>query len=745
MKEILYVNDLIEWVDESGSSFVERIIWIDEGYIIAFAIDVNIRTGFPILKKITDLQEAINKGSVLKIKTDPWARIIREEDLSQKEKEIRDKYWNIISPIVIQEPSIYYRDKRGAIIKQAVEQYNSGRSEGKLVEKTIYKLIRKYWQRGKDKNSLLPDYENSGGKGKLKVSGEKKRGRPRKYASDPIIGEGINITEDDKKIFRLAIAKYYHNSKQNFLTTAYDLTIKNYYSEEINYDEHGSKRHLLIPSDKRPTFVQFKYWYEIEHPDIRNKLISRKGYRRYALEDRAITGDSTSETIGPGSRYQIDATIADVFIVSTYNQDWIIGRPVIYVVIDVFSRMVVGIYVGLEGPSWIGAMMALSNAASDKVAFCKKYGIEITDEQWPCHHIPDAILGDRGELIGMSVETLIPNLNVRIENAAPYRADWKGVVEKYFGTIHGHVKPFVPGYIDKDYRKRGATDYRLNSTFNLEEFTEAIIYIILYQNNKHWLEKYPRDEKMIADDISPIPRELWKWGISNRSGKLRTFPEDIVKLNLMPTGNAIITEFGIKFKGIYYTCEKARQELWFEKARSNSSSKSERKLDVSYDIRNLDYIYIRSSDGRSFEKCFLKDKDQKYFNKTLYDIEYLLAYEKLVKQKNQSLEQQDKTDLIAKLEDIASKSKQRKKDIGNDNLSNKKRTDGIRENRSIEKATRRESEGFELEEVEIKNVAEIKDINESENDKLVQLPSLQPNHLDILRRKNKERKHGRDN
>ena len=741
MKGNLYVNDLIEWIDESGSSFVERITWIDDDYTIAFTIDINISTGFPNPKKVTDLLEAINEGSILKIKTDPWARIVREEDLSQKEKEIRDKYWDLISPIVIQEPSIYYRDKRGSIIKQAVEQYNNGRSTGKLVEKTLYKLIRKYWQRGKDKNSLLPDYENSGGKGKVKVSGEKKRGRPRKYADNPVIGEGVNITEEDKKIFRLAIARFYHNSKQNFLTTAYDLTIKNYYSEEINYDEHGSKRHLLIPPDKRPTFAQFKYWYEIEHPDIRSKLISRKGYRRYALEDRAITGDSTSETIGPGSRYQIDATIADVFIVSTYNQDWIICRPVVYVVIDVFSRMVVGIYVGLEGPSWIGAMMALSNAASDKVAFCKEYGVEITDEQWPCHHIPDAILGDRGELIGMSVETLIPNLGVRIENAAPYRADWKGVVERYFGIIHGHVKPFVPGYIDKDYRKRGATDYRLNSTLNLEEFTEAIIYMILYQNNKHWLEKYPRDEKMIADDVSPIPRELWKWGISNRSGKLRTFPEDIVNLNLMPTGTATITEFGIKFKGVYYTCEKARQESWFVKARSNSFSKSEKKLDVSYDIRNLDYIYIRSADGRSFEKCFLTEKEQKYSNKNLHDIEYLIEYEKLKKQRNQGSEQQDRIDLIAKIENITSKSKQRKKDLIDSELSNKQRTDGIRENRSIEKAIRRENESFELKSIEIE---ETNDSEIIENKELPQSPSLQPNHLDILRKKSKEHKHGKD-
>ncbi len=27
----LFVNDLIEWIDESGNNFVERVLWIDEG------------------------------------------------------------------------------------------------------------------------------------------------------------------------------------------------------------------------------------------------------------------------------------------------------------------------------------------------------------------------------------------------------------------------------------------------------------------------------------------------------------------------------------------------------------------------------------------------------------------------------------------------------------------------------------------------------------------------------------------
>lgn len=63
----------------------------------------------------------------------------------------------------------------------------------------------------------------------------------------------------------------------------------------------------------------------------------------------------------------------------------------VYVVIDVFSRMVVGLYVGLEGPSWFGAMMALANTVSNKVLYCKQYGIDITKEDWDCHYLPQTL------------------------------------------------------------------------------------------------------------------------------------------------------------------------------------------------------------------------------------------------------------------------------------------------------------------------------------------------------------------
>ncbi|RDY72590.1 DNA-binding protein, partial [Halobacillus trueperi] len=303
---------------------------------------------------------------------------------------------------------------------------------------------------------------------------------------------------------------------------------------------------------------------------MEEKLRKRKGNRKYELQDRAVLGSSVGDLYGPGTKYQIDATVADVYIVSSMNRNWIIGRPVIYVVIDVFSRMVVGVYVGLEGPSWYGAMMAISNAASDKVSFCKRYGISIEKDEWDCHHLPQALLADRGELEGYNVDRLIQAFNVKVENTPPYRGDWKGIVEQHFRIIHAKVKPFLPGFVDTDVKVRGDRDYRLDATLTLEEFTSVIIRCILHHNNNHWLANYNADEMLIQDDVSLIPRELWNWGIKHRTGKLRSYPEDIVKLHLLPSAHARVTYRGIEFKKMRYSSERSLKENWFGDARERS-------------------------------------------------------------------------------------------------------------------------------------------------------------------------------
>jgi hypothetical protein len=445
---------------------------------------------------------------------------------------------------------------------------------------------------------------------------------------------------------------------------------------------------MLLPIGQIPTIRQFRYWYQQKY-NVKETLSTRKGGTKFELEHRAVLGKSDFGVMGPGARYQIDATVGDIYLVSRFNRADIIGRPVIYFIVDVFSRMVTGMYVGLEGPSWAGAMMALANAMSDKVKFCAEYGIEITPEEWPCKGVPGAILGDRGEMESKSAETLINALNVRVENAPPYRGDMKGIIEQYFNTTNETALVRLPGHVKKNYGERGSKDYRLDAKLDIHQLTKILIECVRQHNSSHLLETYERTADMIADGVVPIPIELWNWGITHCSGALRSFPEDKIKLALMPVDTATVTVKGIKYKNIYYLCERAAKEFWFEKARNKTW-----KVDISYDPRNMSAIYVRNSDG-TVENCWLSEWQEKYVGKTLDEILYLHEVEKALQRQNAPKEMASKADLTAAIDSVIAEAEEMARQTVLPK-SKAERTKSIRDNRRAEKAANRLDEAFYL-------------------------------------------------
>ena len=144
-----------------------------------------------------------------------------------------------------------------------------------------------------------------------------------------------------------------------------------------------------------------------------------------------------------------------------------IGRPVIYSVADVFSRTIVGIHVGLNAPSWAEARIALFNAFTDKVEYCRYYGITIQDGDWPCKGVPHTVLADNGEFNSAKSDELVMGLGVSIENAPPWRADLKGIVVQSFRQLNLPTKPVMPGAVIKPNRTRGDENYKLSAKLTL--------------------------------------------------------------------------------------------------------------------------------------------------------------------------------------------------------------------------------------------------------------------------------------
>lgn len=682
---ILSINSIITFKENLDNKY--RILWLDKKIDLVYLINVNERY-MPIAMSFSNLNKGIDEGCVFFEEDDIWISISNDKDISLLNKEYRDKAWKTIVDLIREEPYIYESTSRRKLILKVSK-------EKEISESSIKRYLKRYWCRGKVKNALLPDFFNSGAPGKERRDGDKKRGRPRKNAN--VVGKGINIDNKIKKTFQSSINKYYNQSNKNPLTTVYELMIRDYFTS--NSDEEA---YLKIPS-----LGQFKYWF-YKNRNYKKEISTRYGSKRYEQRHRKIIGNTLMDVSGPGSLYQIDATVADVYVVSEFNRNWIIGRPVLYMVLDSFSRMIVGFYVGLEGPSYIGAAMALASVVKDKVELCKDYGVEIKEEEWPARNLPDNIIADRGEMEGKNIESLIENLGIGVKVTPPFRADWKGCVEQNFRLINLRTKSLLPGKVDSIFRERGDKDYRLDAKLTIKEFIQIIIKTILYHNNHNVLKEYDRNKYQIDDDVKPIPIQLWNWGIENMSGRLKSFPEDIVLLNLMPSADAVFTSKGLKFKGMYYSSKRLIEEGLFEKARNNGRW----KVKVCYDPRNLNNIYIKSKNGREFDKCFLLKGQERYKDRTLEDINYLMEMEKLDKEVLKEQEIKAKLNLMRDIENIVKYAKSSCEYIGD---TNNKRLKGIDDNRRLEKRVNREKEYFELD----MNIEEVKRRDDGFKDKVL--------------------------
>ncbi|MCE5221180.1 MAG: Mu transposase C-terminal domain-containing protein [Clostridium sp.] len=647
------------------SSVIERVLWADKNIVILINVEDNSWVYEEEYKLVIDSIKN-KKREIIDYADNTF--FIEENSINNVEKIKRDRAYEVVMEFYkkINEPDIFDIKLRNQHIKYVVKKFNISRSTAEL-------YLKKYWKRGMTKNSLLPDYYLCGGRGKEKLSSRTKRGKPSKNK-----GNGLNVDEKIKKIFKTSVNKFYNNYSQNTLKTAYNLMLKEYFSQKIT-DNYGKQS--LILNDEIPTLNQFRYWFNKER-NIKKEISSRYGGRIFQQKNRAILGSVRDGIIGSGYQYQIDATIGDIYLVSEFNKNWIIGRPVIYAVIDTFSYSVIGINVTLEGPSWEGAMGALINAFTEKTEFCKEYGIDIKDEEWPMKYIPHEILADRGEMVGFNADNLV-NLGIKVSNTAPYRAEWKSLVEQYFRLLNIHVKPLSPGIVNPDFRQRGSKSYILDSTLNIRDLTKIIIKSVLYHNNCRLLTNFKKDIGMLEDDVKPIPREIWNWGLNNITGNLRCINKEELRLALLPRSEATITERGIKFKGIYYSCIKAIEEHWFENARANGVY----KIIVSYNPNDLTNIFYIDIKNRINELCFILNKDSRYRGKSIFDIEYLKNKEKEEIETMQKSETEREINLFNDIEQIVKEAEERMDgiDFKPSNIA------GIRENRRLEKELIRES------------------------------------------------------
>jgi len=679
----LFINTIISWDTDDPEPFVERILAINQDGTQVVVIRLFIDKGLPRLREAEEIKSAIANSRARILEADSHAKLKRPDTcFTRAQLNNRDKNWKLISQLPLDDIEFMVSQwKRGPLV--ATLEKRSGRHRNKILA-----YIRGYYQAGKVINGLIPDYSLCGAPGKRRVVAKqdgKRLGRRSELEKSSGQVLAIKITPDIERRFERGVKKFYENGKSHNLKNTFDRMTDTYFNKGFEII-NGVLTPILPPASERPKFRQFQYWYRTHYRDIKREKQGREGEKFCNTNFRELIGDASARAYGPGSLYEIDSTISDVYLVSALDRSCIIGRPVTYFCMDVFSRAIVGLAVTLEGPSWLSAMLALENTLMNKVEFCSEFGIEIEESEWPCCGLPAKILADRGEMEGAMAEGMIKPMQIALQNTAPYRADWKGGVEQNFRRSKEKSVKFMPGVVY--HRRPGDPDYRLDATLTLHEFTRAMIFYALHYNNHHYLKYYRMDKYMIPNHIERYPLDLWDYGVDKRNGCLRPHDSrEMVQLNLLPTKKVKVTEFGIHFgHQLYYTCETAMRKQWLLRAKESKAW----EVEVSYHPRRVDTIYLHINDG--LEPCHLTGRSQAYKDSDWYSAEKYFNLQVQEDEASMSRRQQAKTYYHARLDNElkqgAAKTKAAQEAAGHQ--SKRSKLTGIRDNREREKVLERQ-------------------------------------------------------
>jgi hypothetical protein len=219
-----------------------RILWIDDGQAVAWTIALQAKSAQPEMVAVRTLVEDVLANRARLLLIDPYEAAPAAASLPEKYLQVRARGWEVVSALATVEPAIYQPRQRGEMVRQYSARHG-------VSAPTIYRYLRRYWERGQTFDALLPDYANSGGRGKTRgASAGVKRGRPRKSAAHP----GLNADPAIRATFRAAVARYAATHTEFSRRAAYRQMIEDFFP-----DRHA---------DLLPTFGQFNYWIERDPP-----------------------------------------------------------------------------------------------------------------------------------------------------------------------------------------------------------------------------------------------------------------------------------------------------------------------------------------------------------------------------------------------------------------------------------------------------------------------------------------------
>jgi putative transposase len=269
---------------------------------------------------------------------------------------------------------------------------------------------------------------------------------------------------------------------------------------------------------------------------------------------------------------QIDHTRVDIQLVDEQSR-LVLGRPWLTVMLDVFSRTVLGFYLSFDAPSAAGVALAIAQGVLPKTEWLTERQLTLA---WPMQGLPVSIHLDNGsEFHSRALKRGCQQHGIRIDYRPPATPRFGGHIERLMGTLMKRVHA-LPGSTFSNTVERGKYVSEKRAVLTLGEFERVFALEVLgpYHNEVH-------------ATLGKSPAAAWAdVGAGEDRARVPDEPISFV-LDFLPFEERVVRREGIRLYNV----------LYFDGALAPLLDRADRRCRIKYDPHSMEAVFVELPGG----------------------------------------------------------------------------------------------------------------------------------------------------
>ncbi|MGO9390245.1 Mu transposase C-terminal domain-containing protein [Rhodoblastus sp.] len=280
---------------------------------------------------------------------------------------------------------------------------------------------------------------------------------------------------------------------------------------------------------------------------------------------------------------QIDHTPTDIQFVEVIDGAGVfVGRAYLTILVDVFSRCILGFCLTIEAPSTLSVALCLAHAICPKEAWLATRGVA---HDWPTFGRPKQIVADSAkEFKGTAFQRGCDEYGVSIRLRNRGRVHEGGVVERLLGKLNGVIGRY-DGATGRSVKDRDGYPSEKRACLTFADLERCVALAVIDHNGQ-------MNEKTLK-----VPLSEWRAHGAELS-KVVDAPEAVL-LNFLPGVRRRLTPQGVELFALHY-CAPWLGVFVPERDRIG-------KLEIRYDPRDIGRIYLRDPGDAVFRVATRRD------------------------------------------------------------------------------------------------------------------------------------------